>query len=98
MVVTTRLERGAIVIPEEVRAELGWRDGAEIVAIIEEGGLRLMPVSQSDPEIYTPERRAQFFLNTAVSEEDYSWAVAEVRRMGLDPDTIPHERAAQWAR
>jgi hypothetical protein len=68
------------------------------VAVVEDGGLRLVPVGQSDPETYTRERRAEFFLNTAVSEEDYSWAIAEVRRMGLDPETIPHERAARWGR
>ena len=31
-------------------------------------------------------------LNNAVTPEDYRWAVQEVRKMGLDPDSIPHEK------
>jgi len=41
-------------------------------------------------EVYTPERRAQFLLSTAVDAADYADAVAEVRAMGLDPNAIPH--------
>ena len=41
-------------------------------------------------EIYTPERKAEFLLSNAVDEADYQWAREEVRKMGLDPDKIPH--------
>ena len=39
-----------------------------------------------------PERKAEFLLNNAVTKADYHWAVAEVRRMGLDPEKIEHEK------
>ena len=42
-------------------------------------------------ETYTPERIAEFLLNNAVSPEDYAAALVEVRNMGIDPATIPHE-------
>ena len=45
-------------------------------------------------EDYTPERIAEFLLSNAVDAEDYAESVAEVRRMGLDPDKIPHQKPA----
>ena len=41
-------------------------------------------------EIYTPERRAEFILGSAIDTKEYAEALAEVRAMGLDPETIPH--------
>jgi hypothetical protein len=41
-------------------------------------------------EDYTPERIAEFLLNNAVGPEDYATAVEEVRKLGIDPATIPH--------
>ena len=32
-------------------------------------------------------------LSGAVDEEDYTRAKEEVRKMGLDPDAIPHRRS-----
>ena len=43
-------------------------------------------------ERYTPRRRAQFLLQNAVDSADYSAARREVRKLGLDPDSIPHDR------
>ena len=48
--------------------------------------------TQYEIEEYTPERIAEFLLNCAVSAEDYASAVEEVRKLGLDPATIPHEK------
>lgn len=36
--------------------------------------------------------RAEFLLNNSVTMEDYEWAVKEVIKMGIDPETIPHEK------
>jgi hypothetical protein len=47
----------------------------------------VMPV-----EVYSPRRRAEFLLNNAVDGRDYRRARAEVRRLGLDPDEIPHRK------
>ena len=43
-------------------------------------------------EIYTDERKAEFLLSNAVDEQDYAWAVREVRKLGIDPNTVPHRR------
>ena len=43
-------------------------------------------------EVYSPERIAEFLLSNAVDADDYAEAVEEVRKMGLDPDSIPHEK------
>ena len=43
-------------------------------------------------EMYTPERKAQFLLENAVDQDDYERSAEEVRRMGLDPEAIPHQR------
>jgi hypothetical protein len=42
-------------------------------------------------ERYTPERCVEFLLSTAVDAENYTRAVVEVWKMGLDPATIPHQ-------
>ena len=46
-----------------------------------------------EPEIYTPERIAEFLLCNAIGAADYKAARADVRALGLDPGAIPHERA-----
>lgn len=43
-------------------------------------------------ERYTPRRLAQFLLQNAVDAADYAAARREVKKLGLDPDTIPHDR------
>ncbi len=45
-------------------------------------------------ENYTPSRQAEFLLSNAVDVEDHARAVEEVRRMGIDPATIPHYKPA----
>ncbi len=49
-------------------------------------------------EIYNPERKAEFLLNNAVDEADYRKARKEVRKLGVDPDSIPHWRPEQTDR
>jgi hypothetical protein len=63
-------------------------------------GQRINPVNiaklktRYELEDYTPERIAEFLLSNSVDADDYADAVAEVRRMGLDPDKIPHQKPA----
>jgi hypothetical protein len=47
---------------------------------------------ESAAEIYTPERKAEFLLSNATNRADYRRARKEVRKLGLDPDSIPHCR------
>ena len=61
-------------------------------------GPRVNPValakwkSRYELEDYTPERIAEFLLSNSVDAKDYAGAVAEVRRMGLDPAKLPHQK------
>ncbi len=42
-------------------------------------------------ECYSPRRKAEFLLNNAINASDYRRARKEVRRLGLDPDSISHQ-------
>ncbi len=55
-------------------------------------GITIGPADEDLLEVYTPERKAGFLLQNAVDEGDYAWAREEVRRTGLDPEDIPHQR------
>ena len=83
---------GAVTIPAELRDQYGLTEGSTLVFEPSEGGILLRPDEELDVEIYTPERQAEFFLNNVFDADDYAWAVARVREMGLDPDAIPHRR------
>jgi AbrB family looped-hinge helix DNA binding protein len=85
-------KRGTVVIPARLRRRYGIEEGS--VVLVEEGpdGVLIRPAATVPVEVYSPERRAAFLLENAVGAEDYAQACAEVRKMGLDPDSIPHER------
>ena len=90
---TTKIgKRGTVVIPAELRRKYGFEEGSLIVAEGRAEGVLLRPVVALPLEIYTSERKAEFLLNNAITPEDYSWAVKEVRKMGVDPEAIPHEK------
>lgn len=85
-------KRGTIVIPAELRRRFAMDEGSHVIIEERGDGLSVRPAVAIPVEIYTPERRAEFFLNNAVGKADYRWAVKEVRRMGIDPDKIPHDK------
>jgi AbrB family looped-hinge helix DNA binding protein len=85
-------KRGTIVIPADLRRRFGIQEGAFIIAEAREDGILIRPAEVRPVEIYTAKRKAEFLLNNAVNKTDYAKALAEVRRMGLDPKTIPHEK------
>jgi AbrB family looped-hinge helix DNA binding protein len=88
---TTKVgKRGTVVIPAALRRRFGLDEGSLVVVEVRDEGLLLRPAVAMPVEIYTPKRRAEFLLTNAVDAEDYARAVDEVRRMGLDPATIPH--------
>ncbi|MEW6726291.1 MAG: AbrB/MazE/SpoVT family DNA-binding domain-containing protein [Bacillota bacterium] len=84
--------RGTVVIPAYLRKKYGLEEGTLVIAEPRPEGILLRPAVALSIEIYTPERKAEFLLNNAVTPEDYAWAVEEVKKMGLDPQNIPHER------
>jgi AbrB family looped-hinge helix DNA binding protein len=90
---TTKVgKRGTVVIPAGLRRKYGFEEGSVVIAEAREEGVLLRPVVTLPLEIYTPERKAEFLLNNAVTPKDYAWAITEVRKMGLDPKKIPHEK------
>jgi AbrB family looped-hinge helix DNA binding protein len=90
---TTKIgKRGTIVIPAALRRKYGFEEGSLVVAEAQEQGVLLRPAVTLPLERYTPERKAEFLLNNAVTSEDYQWALKEIKKLGIDPKTIPHEK------
>jgi AbrB family looped-hinge helix DNA binding protein len=86
-------KRGTIVIPAAIRRRLRIEEGAFVIVEEREDGVLIRPAAVMPIEMYTAERRAEFLLSNAIDSEDYARAREEVRRMGLDPDAIPHYAA-----
>ena len=90
---TSRIgKRGTLVIPAKLRRKFGISEGSEVIAEETDQGILIRPAMTIPLEIYGEERKAEFLLSNAVDDEDYRAAVEEVRRMGLDPDEIEHQR------
>ena len=83
-------KRGTVVIPARIREKYGFEEGSHLTVKELPEGVLLQPVVTLPLEIYTPERKAEFLLTNAVTREDHERAVAEVRKLGLDPEQIPH--------
>ncbi|MFB3880259.1 MAG: AbrB/MazE/SpoVT family DNA-binding domain-containing protein [Armatimonadota bacterium] len=93
LVETSRVgRRGTVVIPARLRKRFRMEEGALIIAEEREDGVLLRPAVALPVEAYTPERIAEFLLNNAADAADYRRAVAEVKKMGLDPDLIRHTK------
>jgi len=90
---TTKVgKRGTVVIPAAIRRKCGLEEGSLVVAEAREEGVLLRPAVTLPVERYSPERKAEFLLNNAVTPEDYAWAVKEVRKLGVTPRKIPHKK------
>ena len=85
-------KRGTIVVPARLRKRFGMEEGSVVTAEAREDGILLRPAVIVPVERYTPERKAEFLLSTATTQADYRRARREVRKLGLDPDSIPHRR------
>ena len=83
-------KRGAVVIPARLRKRFGIQEGALVIAEEREDGILIRPAVALPVEAYSRERVAEFLLTNAVDAKDYAKAVTQVRKMGLDPDAIPH--------
>jgi AbrB family looped-hinge helix DNA binding protein len=87
-------KRGAIVVPAKLRKRFGIEEGSIVIAEEADGGILIRPAIVVPVERYTPERKAEFLLSNAIDEADYRKARREVRKLGLDPDSIAHRRPA----
>lgn len=81
---------GTVELPPELSRQFGIKEGSYIKAEAREDGILIRLVEMPEVEIYTPERKAEFFLNNAVDAESYAEALTMVRKMGLNPDEIDH--------
>ena len=79
-----------MVIPAEMRLRYGFEEGSMIVAEPSEQGVLIRPAVAMPIEVYPSERKAEFLLDNATTDEGYEWARKEVRKLGLDPDKIPN--------
>ena len=85
-------KRGAIIVPAKLRKRYGIEDGTLVTTEAREDGVLIRPAVVVPVERYTPERKAEFLLSTATTEDDYQRARKAVKRLGLNPDAIPHRR------
>ena len=90
---TSRIgKRGTFVIPAKLRRRFGIHEGSEVIAEETPDGILIRPAMTVPIEVYSADRRAEFLLSNATDPEDYKNARDEVRRMGLDPEAIPHHQ------
>lgn len=85
-------KRGAIVVPSRLRRKFGIEEGGLVVAEERPEGILIRPAVAVPVEVYTPERKAEFLLSNATNKKDYKSALAEVRKLGVDPADIPHDK------
>ena len=85
-------KRGAIVVPARLRKRYGIEEGTLVTAEAREEGVLIRPAVVIPVERYSPERQAEFLLSNATTDKDYQRARKAVKRLGLDPDAIPHHR------
>ena len=85
-------KRGTIIVPAKLRKRYGIEEGSVVTAEAREEGVLIRPAIVVPVERYTPERKAEFLLSTATTAKDYQRARREVKKLGLDPDSIPHRR------
>ena len=91
-------KRGAIVVPARLRRKFGIEEGGLVVAEERAEGILIRPAVAIPIEIYTPERRAEFLLSNAVDARDYQTALAEVKKLGVDPSRVPHHKPRKPSR
>jgi AbrB family looped-hinge helix DNA binding protein len=85
-------KRGVIVVPASLRKRFGIEEGSIVIAEERDDGILIRPAVLVPVERYSPERKAEFLLGNATSVADYRKARRAVRKLGLDPDSIPHPR------
>jgi AbrB family looped-hinge helix DNA binding protein len=87
-------KRGAIIIPSRLRKRFGIEEGTMIAAEERDDGILIRPAVVVPVEKYTLQRKAEFLLSNAINAADYRRARKAVKKLGIDPDLIPHRRPA----
>ncbi|TVQ32635.1 MAG: AbrB/MazE/SpoVT family DNA-binding domain-containing protein [Phycisphaeraceae bacterium] len=86
--------RGVVTIPSHLRRLYNLDEGSLLIIEQRDDGILLRPAVATPvpPEVYTARRQAEFLLNNAVDDKDYARARRECKKLGVDPDTVPHDR------
>ena len=85
-------KRGVVVVPARLRKKFGLEEGSLVLTEEREDGILIRPAVALPVEVYTPARKAEFLLSNTVDRKDYLAARREVKKVGLEPDKIPHYR------
>ncbi|WP_031497206.1 AbrB/MazE/SpoVT family DNA-binding domain-containing protein [Bryobacter aggregatus] len=85
-------KRGTVVIPAKLRRQLGMEDGCLLIVDEVEATLRLRLAKLHNPEPDARLKMASRLLSGAEDLGEYLAAIEEVRRMGFEPEDVPHER------
>lgn len=83
---------GTLVIPAKLRHRFALKEGGMVVLEETEDGISIRPAVTVPVEMYSARRKAEFLLNNAVSAADYKRALRAVRKLGIDPEEVPHRR------
>jgi bifunctional DNA-binding transcriptional regulator/antitoxin component of YhaV-PrlF toxin-antitoxin module len=75
-----------------LRKRFGIEEGSIVIAEEKDDGILIRPAMVVPVERYSPERKAEFLLSNAIDAADYRKARRAIRKLGLDPDLIPHRR------
>lgn len=87
-------KRGAIIVPASLRKRFGIEEGSIVVAEEKDDGILIRPAVVIPVERYSSQRKAEFLLSNATTAADYRRARLAVKKLGLDPDSVPHQRPA----
>jgi len=85
-------KRGAVVIPARIRRLFGIEEGTTVLVDAGPEGVLIRPAVTVPVETYSKERKATFILESWLTAADYPKLRDQVRRMGVDPDKVPHTR------
>lgn len=83
---------GTLVIPARLRRRFGLKEGGMVVIEEADDGISIRPAVALPVEVYSARRKAEFLLNNAVNAADYRRALRAVRKLGIDPASIPHDK------
>ncbi len=85
-------KRGTIVVPAKLRKRLGLSDGCFLLLTEKPDSFEIQLARLELAEPDGRRRQASSILSSAQNLGEYLAAIEEVRRMGLEPEEIPHER------
>lgn len=85
-------KRGTLVIPSLLRRQFDLHEGDLVITENHGDGILIRPAVALPVEQYPLKRQAEFLLSNAIDAKDYKAAVKAVKKLGLDPETIPHHK------